>query len=190
MSYSSGKSQGNILLRTISTLRQICSHGGSLVDTTPYIQTAREHNICDKCGDPIDAQNETQKSFHDACGHSVCYECTLDQNSAENTTSNSTPATCWVCQEPVTSVLEGVLQQSGNQLNSTLMDWQPTKSQNSTVYSSKIEKVVINLRKLEQASPTNRVEPIKRYVSGLILIHVLTKNLVLYSPTGLKHLTI
>jgi hypothetical protein len=162
LSSAPGKSQGRILLRAISTLRQICSHGGSIINATPDIQPTREHNICDKCGDPINTQNDSQQSFHGTCGHNVCYECTLDQSGAEDTALNGTPSACWICQEHVISVFEDARPSSGNQLNSTLMDWQPATALSSTSHSSKIEKVVINLQQLEQASPVNRIEPIKR----------------------------
>jgi len=164
LSSATGKSQGHILLRALSTLRQLCSHGGSIIDTTPDSQPTRELNICDKCGDSIDTQNDSQQSFHGACGHNMCYECTREQNGAEDTTLNCTPSACWICQEPVISVLEDIQQSRGNQLNSTLMDWQPTTALTSTSHSSKIEKVVANLQKLEQASPANRMEPIKSLV--------------------------
>ncbi|PMD59403.1 uncharacterized protein K444DRAFT_411279 [Hyaloscypha bicolor E] len=117
LSSAPGKSQGRILLRAISTLRQICSYGGSIIDATPDIQPTREHSICDKCGDSINTQNDCQQSFHGACGHNVCYECTLDQSGAEDTALNGTPSTCWICQEPVISVFEDVRQSGGNQLN-------------------------------------------------------------------------
>jgi hypothetical protein len=176
LSSATGKSQGHILLRALSTLRQICSHGGSIIDTTPDSQPTRELNICDKCGDSIDTQNDSQQSFHGACGHNMCYECTRDQNGAEDTTLNCTPSACWICQEPVISILEDVQQSRGNQLNSTLMDRQPTTALTSTSHSAKIEKVVANLQKLEQASPANRMEPIKRQAPDLILIYKLTKT--------------
>ena len=168
LSSATRKSQGHILLSTISTLRQICSHGGTTIDAAPDVQPAREHNICDKCGDTIETQNESHQSFHGACGHNVCYECTLDQGGAEEIALNNTPSTCWVCQEPVISILEDV-HQSNNQPNNTLMDWQPTSALTSTT-SSKIDKVVTNLQRLEQASPANEMEPIKRLISNLTLI--------------------
>ncbi|KAH8587441.1 SNF2 family N-terminal domain-containing protein [Bisporella sp. PMI_857] len=164
LSSVTGKSQGHILLRAISTLRQLCSNGGLIIDGPPEIQPAREHSICDKCGDPIDTQIDSQQSFHGACGHSVCFECTLDQNGAEDTVLDSTSSTCWVCQEPVTPVLENIRQRNSNQLNSVPMDWQSTKVLTSTCYSSKIKKVVTNLQKLKLASAANKMEPIKSLV--------------------------
>jgi SNF2 family DNA or RNA helicase len=162
LSSAAGKSQGHIILRAISTLRQICSHGGFILDALPDIQPTREHTICGKCGDPIDTQNGSQQSFHGACGHNVCYECTLGQNGAEDTALDSTSSTCWICQEPVVSVLEDAQQWTSNQLNRTLIDGQSTTALTSSTHSSKIEKVVTNLQKLERVSPANRMEPIKR----------------------------
>ncbi|KAH6670657.1 P-loop containing nucleoside triphosphate hydrolase protein [Halenospora varia] len=88
----------------------------------------------------------------------------MDQNGSEDTALNSSPLACWVCQEPVISILEDVRQQTGNQLSGTLIEWQPATPLAPTSHSSKLEKVVVNLRKLEQASPANIMAPIKSLV--------------------------
>lgn len=157
-----GRSQGDILLRAISTLRQVCSHGGPVNDTLPEIRPARDHNICYKCGELIVMENHSVQSFHGTCGHSLCYECTLDQNCAEGSLLDSTRSTCWLCQAPAFSVPEDVRQWSGNQQSDILMDWQPTTALTLTSRSSKIDKAVQNLQKLEQMSPVDTTDPIKR----------------------------
>ncbi|KAH7324014.1 SNF2 family N-terminal domain-containing protein [Rhexocercosporidium sp. MPI-PUGE-AT-0058] len=164
MGSATGNSQGEILLRAISTLRQICSHGGAIIDDTPDIQHASEHNVCDKCGQPVDTQNDPQQTFHGACGHNVCYECAIDENGSENTSLNCRPKCCSVCQEPVMSNLDDSQRWSGGRLNSTLVDRNTEMAVTSAISSSKIEKVVAHLQNLEQASPSYRIDPIKSLI--------------------------
>jgi len=51
---STGKAQGDVVLRAISTLRQICSHGDS---------TIPKSESCDKCGNPIPNYDNSQRPF-------------------------------------------------------------------------------------------------------------------------------
>ncbi|KUJ21499.1 uncharacterized protein LY89DRAFT_436506 [Mollisia scopiformis] len=161
---ATGNSQGQILLRAINTLRQICSHGGAIIDDTPDSQHTREHNICDKCGHTIDTRNDSQQTFRGTCGHNVCYECTLDQNSSENISLNSGPESCSVCQEPVISILDNGQQWRGDQVNSTMVNWDTKTAPASAIHSSKIDKVVVNLQNLEKASPAHKMDPIKSLI--------------------------
>ncbi|KAH6692846.1 P-loop containing nucleoside triphosphate hydrolase protein [Leptodontidium sp. MPI-SDFR-AT-0119] len=160
---ATGKSQGEILLRAISTLRQICSHGGAIIDDTPDIQRASEHNVCDKCDHTIDTQNDSQQTFHRACGHNVCYECAIYENGSENT-SNCGPKGCSVCQEPVMSYLDNSQRWDGGRVNSTLAYRNTNIAVTSAINSSKIEKVVAHLQNLEQSSPAYGMDPIKSLI--------------------------
>ncbi len=150
---STGKAQGDVVLRAISTLRQICSHGDS---------TIPKSESCDKCGNPIPNYENSQRPFHGTCGHSVCYRCILKQNSAEGRGLNDTPDACWICEEPVLPMPEVV--QLGNDDYSSVMpmDWESSLMTPPTKNSSKIDKVVSNLRDLENTSSTGGLDPIKR----------------------------
>ncbi len=46
-----------------------------------------------------------------------------------------------------------------------LMDWEPASLTPLTKYSSKIEKVVSNLRDLRNTLPVGGLDPVKRYAS-------------------------
>ena len=150
---STGKAQGNIVLRAISTLRQICSHGGAALP---------ESVTCDKCERPICDYEGSQRPFHGTCGHSVCYGCILQQNTAEGSAPNDMSDICWICEEPVIPIIEIV--QVGEEGNSSdrLMDWEPALLTPLTKYSSKIEKVVGNLRDLRNTLPVCGLDPVKR----------------------------
>ncbi|KAL2066160.1 hypothetical protein VTL71DRAFT_2231 [Oculimacula yallundae] len=160
MCSTSGRSQGEILLRAINKLRQICSHGGAIIDDKADIQHTREYNGCDKCGQIIDYQSESRQVFHGVCGHNVCYECAIDENGSGDASLDNEPNNCSVCQEPVISRLNSSQQWSDR----TLVDQDVEIAVASTVYASKIEKVVANLFNLEQASPPSGMSPIKSLV--------------------------
>jgi len=150
---STGKAQGNIVLRAISTLRQICSHGGAALP---------ESVTCDKCERPICDYEGSQRPFHGTCGHSVCYGCILQQNTAEGSAPNDMSDICWICEEPVMPVIEIVQVGEDDNFSDRLMDWESALLTPLTKYSSKIEKVVSNLRDLRNALPVGGLDPVKR----------------------------
>jgi len=159
---ATGKSQGQILLRAISNLRHICSYGGAIIGASSNYQAVQDHDTCDNCACQIETHEASPYYFYGTCGHKMCYECTLDQNSAEETFSSRSPSICLICQEPAISILENKRQRDASKLNTTLMDWQPTEALSQNYFSSKIAKLIVNLQKLEQATLANTIEPVKR----------------------------
>ena len=150
---SIGRAQGDIILRAISTLRQICSRGNS---------TLSSGENCDFCGKPISHVENSRQSFYSTCGHSICHECVIEHERAEGSHQNGMSDCCLFCQEPVLCISEVVEGANDDSSGHIPMDWESSMTTSATNYSSKITKLVSNLRDLEMTSSADGIEPIKR----------------------------
>ena len=167
---TSGKKRGSIILQSISSLRQLCSHGSAHV---PCSNLHPNHNNkynnslspvsvnCDNCHQNFLHSDSIIGAFKGSCGHKVCPDFLHEQKNGQYLDSITTFSQCYVCQEPiVTSDL--------TDMGSPDIDIDMGQDDDlplAEVLSSKVEKVLSSLIELKERSPEESGNgPIKRYV--------------------------
>lgn len=101
---TTGKQRGRNILQSISSLRQLCSHGSSrvtssnlhfneLLSRTPSVN-------CDNCDQNFSHPDKFEGAFNGNCGHKVCSKCLHQQKNGQFLDLVATLSQCYVCQEP------------------------------------------------------------------------------------------
>ena len=168
LSGSVGSTSSQILLQSILQLRKICSHGTPNI--APHLEKGvkqrSEASICSQCGDLLDVLRPPSGVILRKHGNQLCHDCALGWDnlspdiassclslSQTNPPVASTPASEQnVCQ---------VSRVTGCDDNDIDMDREESRIR-IPQRSSKLEKVLSNLRDLGQASSDDQT-PIKRY---------------------------
>lgn len=167
---TSGKKRGHIILQSISSLRQLCSHGSAHV---PCSNLHPNHNNkynnslspvsvnCDNCHQNFLHSDSIIGAFNGSCGHKVCPDCLHEQKNGQYLDSITTFSQCYVCQEPIVASDLTDMGSPDNDIDMGQDDDLPL----AEVLSSKMEKVLSSLIELQERSHEESGNgPIKRYV--------------------------
>ena len=164
MRSNSARSSPHTLLSSITKLRQICSHGvlGLTADLERSVQRAEEFSICRVCGDSIPLPMSQYEELYGDQGMGLCHDCTLDPDQDISLVLPGTALSNESKSRPFTSNvgIDGEILRIACGENSVQQD---KVSATTLKYSSKLEKVLLNLIGLQRAF-NNDTTPVKRPV--------------------------
>lgn len=168
---TSGKKRGHIILQSLSSLRQLCSHGSAHVQCSNLypshnnkysISMSQDPSVdCDNCQQNFLCPDSIIGKFYGSCGHKVCPDCLHEQKNGQYLDSVASFSQCYVCQEPILASDSSDMGSPDSDIDMGQDDALPL----AEVLSSKMEKVLSSLIGLQERSQEESGnEPIKRYV--------------------------
>ena len=166
LSDSAGVTSSQILLQSILTLRQICSHGKTDINSNSenVFQQRGEPLNCSQCGDSLVVSPISNGDSLNGDETQVCYECALGwDNSSSNMVSPCPTLSQAVYPVIGISAPENIRRSKGaisHDYNGVDM-CQDESGARVPQKSSKLEKILSNLTALQQISLDNQA-PIKR----------------------------